>query len=145
MRPGRKFREIHATAIRVIAEYLHEWGLLPEGVASRTPSTRSTASTTAAGWCTAPATTSASTCTTARRPRRESTRTACSSRAWCFTVEPGLYFKPDDLTVPERFRGIGVRIEDDMLVTADGCENLSAAMPRRSADVEAWIARVQSR
>jgi Xaa-Pro aminopeptidase len=59
------------------------------------------------------------------------------------TVEPGLYFKADDLLAPERFRGIGVRIEDDVVVTDDGCENLSAAMPRSSADVEAWIARVQ--
>ena len=58
------------------------------------------------------------------------------------TVEPGLYFQADDLTVPERYRGIGVRIEDDVVVTEDGCENLSAAMPRTSADVEAWIARV---
>ena len=42
------------------------------------------------------------------------------------TVEPGLYFKADDLLVPQELRGIGVRIEDDILVTADGCENLSA-------------------
>ena len=48
-----------------------------------------------------------------------------------FTVEPGLYFKPDDLAVPEELRGIGVRIEDDILITADGDENLSAALPRQ--------------
>jgi Xaa-Pro aminopeptidase len=59
------------------------------------------------------------------------------------TVEPGLYFKADDLKVPERFRGIGVRIEDDLVITADGNENLSAAMPRSSADVEAWIADIR--
>jgi Xaa-Pro aminopeptidase len=61
------------------------------------------------------------------------------------TVEPGLYFKADDLLAPERFRGIGVRIEDDVLVTEDGCENLSAAMPRTSTDVEAWIAGIWGR
>ena len=55
------------------------------------------------------------------------------------TVEPGLYFQPDDLTVPERYRGIGVRIEDDVLVTATGYENLSAAIPRGTDDVEAWV------
>ena len=47
------------------------------------------------------------------------------------TVEPGLYFQADDLTVPEEYRGIGVRIEDDILVTAEGNENLSAGLPRR--------------
>ncbi len=61
------------------------------------------------------------------------------------TVEPGLYFKADDLKAPERFRGTGVRIEDDVLVTQDAFENLSAALPRTSTDVEAWIREVQSR
>ncbi|MFO0757901.1 MAG: aminopeptidase P family protein [Byssovorax sp.] len=58
------------------------------------------------------------------------------------TIEPGLYFQEDDLTVPERYRGIGVRIEDDVLVTDDGCRNLSAAFPVRADDVEAWMARL---
>ena len=55
------------------------------------------------------------------------------------TVEPGLYFQEDDLLVPEELRGIGIRIEDDILVTSDGCRNLSEALPRTSADVEAWM------
>jgi Xaa-Pro aminopeptidase len=56
------------------------------------------------------------------------------------TVEPGLYFQADDLLVPEEMRGIGIRIEDDLLVTADGSRNLSASLPRTSFDVEAWMA-----
>ena len=56
------------------------------------------------------------------------------------TVEPGLYFQPDDATVPERFRGIGVRIEDDIVVTGGEPQNLSAILPSRTDDVEAWIA-----
>jgi Xaa-Pro aminopeptidase len=56
------------------------------------------------------------------------------------TVEPGLYFQADDLLVPEEMRGIGIRIEDDLLVTADGSRNLSASLPRTSSDVEAWMA-----
>ena len=48
------------------------------------------------------------------------------------TVEPGLYFQADDLLVPEEMRGIGIRIEDDILVTADGSRNLSASLPRTS-------------
>jgi Xaa-Pro aminopeptidase len=55
------------------------------------------------------------------------------------TVEPGLYFQLDDLTVPERYRGIGVRIEDDVAITATGHENLSAALPSEPDAVEAWV------
>ena len=58
-----------------------------------------------------------------------------------FTVEPGLYFQPDDLTVPKEFRGIGVRIEDDIVVTNDGAINLSAGIPRTADEVEAWLKR----
>lgn len=58
------------------------------------------------------------------------------------TVEPGLYFQEDDLTVPEEYRGIGVRIEDDVVVTETGYENLSADIPSKLDDVEAWMARV---
>jgi len=56
------------------------------------------------------------------------------------TVEPGLYFQADDLLVPEEMRGIGIRIEDDVVVTADGARNLSASLPRTSTDVEEWMA-----
>ena len=58
------------------------------------------------------------------------------------TVEPGLYFQLDDLTVPARYRGIGVRIEDDVLVTAKGMRNLSAAIPSEASDVEQWMAKL---
>ncbi|WP_308192598.1 aminopeptidase P family protein [Nocardioides sp. CFH 31398] len=58
----------------------------------------------------------------------------------CLTVEPGLYFQPDDLLVPEELRGIGIRIEDDILVTADGSENLSAALPRDPDEIVEWMA-----
>jgi Xaa-Pro aminopeptidase len=63
---------------------------------------------------------------------------------YVLTVEPGLYFQPNDLTVPEEYRGIGVRIEDDVLVTADGSRNLSAGLPRAADDVEAWMAELWS-
>jgi Xaa-Pro aminopeptidase len=54
------------------------------------------------------------------------------------TVEPGLYIRPHD-TVPEEFWNIGVRIEDDALVTANGREILTAAAPKSVADVEALM------
>jgi Xaa-Pro aminopeptidase len=55
------------------------------------------------------------------------------------TVEPGLYFQLDDLTVPAKYRGIGVRIEDDVVVTEKSFKNLSAAIPSSVADLERWI------
>ena len=58
------------------------------------------------------------------------------------TVEPGLYFQEDDLLVPEELRGIGIRIEDDILVTADGARNLSASLPRAATEIEEWMARL---
>jgi len=53
------------------------------------------------------------------------------------TVEPGLYFPADDERLPEAFRGIGIRIEDDVLVTAEGFEVLTRAVPKQIDDVEA--------
>ena len=60
------------------------------------------------------------------------------------TVEPGLYFQADDLLVPEELRGIGIRIEDDIAVTAEGNVNLSAALPREPDEIEAWMAQTHS-
>jgi Xaa-Pro aminopeptidase len=56
-----------------------------------------------------------------------------------FTVEPGIYVPRDAADAPESLRGIGVRIEDDVLVTDDGHENLSAAFPKRPEEIEAWV------
>ncbi|HEX7738064.1 MAG TPA: aminopeptidase P family protein [Marmoricola sp.] len=59
------------------------------------------------------------------------------------TVEPGLYFQEDDKLVPEELRGIGIRIEDDILVTAGGSENLSDALPRDPDAIEEWMGRLR--
>jgi Xaa-Pro aminopeptidase len=56
------------------------------------------------------------------------------------TVEPGLYVAPDDTSVDARWRGIGIRIEDDVLVTKDGGEVLTAGVPKTVADIEALMA-----
>ena len=55
------------------------------------------------------------------------------------TVEPagGIYIAPDDTQAPAEFRGIGIRIEDDVLVTADGHDVMTAAVPKTVAEVEA--------
>ncbi len=60
------------------------------------------------------------------------------------TVEPGLYFQEDDLLVPEELRGIGIRIEDDILVTADGSRNLSGSLPREPGAIEDWMADLRA-
>jgi Xaa-Pro aminopeptidase len=56
------------------------------------------------------------------------------------TVEPGLYFDANDKKVPAKYRGIGIRIEDDVLVTANGREVLTAAAPKTIAEIEAACA-----
>ncbi|KJK10927.1 Xaa-Pro aminopeptidase [Terrabacter sp. 28] len=141
-KPGNKFSDVHAAAIRVIAEHLHEWGLLPEGVDvegtldaehgqyHRRWMVHGTSHHLGLD---------VHDCALATR---EEYSDAELKPGMVLTVEPGLYFKADDELVPDELRGNGVRIEDDILITDDGCENLSAAMPRSSADVEAWIARI---
>ena len=56
------------------------------------------------------------------------------------TVEPGLYIDPDSENVPPEYLGIGVRIEDNILVTESGCEVLTAAVPKTIDDIETLMA-----
>jgi Xaa-Pro aminopeptidase len=60
-------------------------------------------------------------------------------RGMVFTVEPGLYFDAHDERVPAKYRGIGIRIEDDVLVTEHGCEVLTVAVPKSIRELEATI------
>jgi Xaa-Pro aminopeptidase len=75
--------------------------------------------------------------------RNELYREGTLEVGYMLTVEPGLYFQPDDLLVPEDLRGVGIRIEDDVLITADGHVNLSAALPREADAIEAWMASLR--
>lgn len=52
------------------------------------------------------------------------------------TIEPGIYIDKDDRSVPEIYRGIGIRIEDDILITKDGCENLSSDIAKTVEEIE---------
>lgn len=52
------------------------------------------------------------------------------------TVEPGIYIAPDDKSVAKKWRGIGVRIEDDVVITKTGCDVLSSAVPKTVKDIE---------
>ena len=57
-----------------------------------------------------------------------------------FTIEPGLYIPPDDTSVAAQWRGIGIRIEDDVLITREGHRVLTAALERSAEDVEGVMA-----
>ena len=56
-----------------------------------------------------------------------------------YTIEPGLYVSPDDPNAPEQFKGIGIRIEDDVVITDDGLINLTRDIPKTADDIEAWV------
>lgn len=139
-RPGVKFREVHEAAMRIIAGRVAEWGLLPvtadealdadRGGQHRRYMVHGTSHHLGID---------VHDCAQARR---EMYYDGILEPGMVFTIEPGLYFQIDDLTVPEEYRGIGVRIEDDILMTADGPVNLSADIPRTADEVEAWIARL---
>ncbi|MFB6657900.1 Xaa-Pro aminopeptidase [Streptomyces sp. FT05W] len=139
VKPGGDFRDFHDAAQRVLAEKLVEWGLLGDLSVEKVLELGLQRRWTLHGTghmlgmdvhdCAA--------------ARTESYVNGTLEPGVCLTVEPGLYFQADDLTVPEEYRGIGVRIEDDILVTEDGNRNLSAALPRRSDEVEAWMARLK--
>ena len=53
-----------------------------------------------------------------------------------FTIEPGLYFPENDLQVPDQFRGIGIRTEDDIMITEKGHENLTSSIPKEIKEIE---------
>lgn len=57
------------------------------------------------------------------------------------TIEPGLYIQPDNLRVARKWRGIGIRVEDDVVVTRNGNEVLTAAAPKEIAEIEDWMAQ----
>ncbi len=78
------------------------------------------------------------------RSARESYHDGDLAPGMVLTVEPGLYFQEDDLLVPEELRGIGIRIEDDIVVTEDGHTNLSASLPRDVAAIEEWMGALRA-
>ncbi|MCS5734192.1 aminopeptidase P family protein [Herbiconiux daphne] len=139
VRPGIRFREIHQTAMRVIAERTAEWGLLPVTAEEALEADNQQHRRYMVHGTSHHLGLDVHDCAKARR---EMYLDGVLEPGMVFTIEPGLYFQPDDLTVPEEMRGIGVRIEDDILVTDDGAENLSIGIPRTADDVEAWFARL---
>src|SRR5690625_651265 len=126
VRPGIKFRDVHAAAMEVIAARLEEWGLLPVSAAESLAAEGGFHRRWMVHGTSHHLGIDVHDCAQARR---EMYLDAELEPGMIFTIEPGLYFRAEDVSVPEEFRGIGVRIEDDVLVTADGYENLTAALP----------------
>jgi Xaa-Pro aminopeptidase len=137
IRPGVLFNDVHQACMRVLAEGLRDLGVLPVSV----DEAMDKQSMLYRRWslhgfghmlgldvhdC--------------ARARKEKYREGPIGEGYVLTVEPGLYFQPEDELVPAELRGIGIRIEDNVLVTATGAVNLSAGLPRAADDVEAWLA-----
>jgi Xaa-Pro aminopeptidase len=137
-KPGAKFRDLHDAAMKVIAQKTAEWGLIsitaeeslnPDVQLHRRWMVHGTSHHLGID---------VHDCAQARR---EMYIDATLQPGMVFTIEPGLYFHENDMSVPKEYRGIGVRIEDNVLITKTGVENLTAALPRKSKDVEKWLAK----
>lgn len=138
VRPGAGYGAFHTAAMRVLAQGLHDWGLLPVSVDESLEIGN-------------------------QHHRRyivcgvghflgldvhdcahssaEMYHDGVLEEGMALAVEPGLYFHPNDLTVPPELRGIGVRIEDNVVVNSGGIEVLSSALPVAPAELEAWVQR----
>jgi Xaa-Pro aminopeptidase len=136
VRPGAAYKDFHQAAMAVLAHGLEDMGILPVSA----DEALDTDSGVYRRWtlhgtghmlgldvhdCSA--------------ARRESYNDGKLEPGMVLTVEPGLYFQSTDLLVPESLRGIGIRIEDDVVVTEDGCRNLSGQLARTADEVEAWM------
>lgn len=139
-KPGVTYSEMHKAAMKVIARKTAEWGfykggyeesLKPENQWHRRWMIHGTGHHLGLD---------VHDCAQARR---EMYHDHVLEEGMIFTIEPGLYFHKDDLMVPKEFRGIGVRIEDDVLVTKDGVKNLTAKLPRKPKEIEAWMKKLR--
>jgi Xaa-Pro aminopeptidase len=126
VRPGAPFQSVHQASMTVLAHGLEGMGLLPvTAEEALDPESKVYARWTLHGTshmlgldvhdC--------------GRAAPESYAQGTLAEGMCLTVEPGLYFQEDDLLVPEELRGIGIRIEDDVLIGTDGAELLTEALP----------------
>ncbi|GAB2919806.1 aminopeptidase P family protein [Streptomyces mayteni] len=133
--PGRTYGDFHYAAMEVIAHGLDDWGLLPVSVdEALSPTGQQHRRYLVCGIghhlgldvhdC--------------ARSGYDAYQGAALAPGMVLTVEPGLYFHRHDLTLPPELRGIGVRLEDDLLVTEDGAEVLSDALPITAGGVEEW-------
>jgi Xaa-Pro aminopeptidase len=138
--PGRPLVDFHHAAMEVVAQGLHDMGILPVSVdEALSPAGQHHRRWLVCGIghhlgldvhdCSGAGTAAY---------RRE------VAAGMVLTVEPGLYFPPDDAMVPPELRGIGVRIEDDIVVTQTGSDVMSDALPIDARGLESWMSMQRS-
>ncbi|MFG2485105.1 aminopeptidase P family protein [Streptomyces virginiae] len=132
LRPGASFGDFHRAGMRVIAEGLAEWGVLKDAAGDLHRRYTLCSSGHMLGL-------DVHDCAKARA---ETYLDGVLEEGQVLTVEPGLYLQPDDETLPAELRGIGVRIEDDLVITADGARLMSGALPRTVSGIEDWMGRL---
>ncbi len=138
--PGRPWTDFHHASMEVIANGLSDWGLLPVSVdEALSPAGQHHRRYLVCGVghhlgldvhdC--------------AQSSHEAYQGAHMAPGMVLAVEPGLYFHGHDLTLPPELRGIGVRLEDNVLITETGSEVISEALPITATGIEEWVARVQ--
>lgn len=135
-KPGATYSDIHKACMRVLAEALHSWGILPVSVEESLSSEGQQHRRWHACGVAHHLGLDVHDCSQARY---EEYQGAPLTPGMIFTIEPGLYFKENDMLVPPEFRGVGIRIEDDVLMTESGPEWLSIDIPKQADDVEQWM------
>ncbi|KRC63223.1 Xaa-Pro aminopeptidase [Agromyces sp. Root81] len=139
--PGRPWSDFHTASMEVIAQGLHDWGMLPVSVdEALAPDGQQHRRYIVCG-VGHHLGIDLHDCASASYAAYQG---AVMQPGMALTVEPGLYFHAFDETVPPELRGLGVRIEDDLVVTATGHEVLSSGLPIDATGLEAWLAAARS-
>jgi Xaa-Pro aminopeptidase len=146
VKAGADFLAAHRAAMWVLADYLHSWGILPVTADVSCDPDEERPGAGLHRRYTLHGTShmlgiDVHDCAAARK---EVYKEGTLSAGTVLTVEPGLYFQVNDRTVPDEMRGIGVRIEDDVLVTDGEAVNLSGMLPRDPDEITDWMRAVQA-
>ncbi|HVK23522.1 MAG TPA: aminopeptidase P family protein [Actinokineospora sp.] len=136
VRPGAAYTDFHTASMAVLAQGLHDWGLLPvsvdESLSVKNQHHRRYIVCGVGHYLGLDVHDCA-------HSSPEAYHEGTLAKGMALAVEPGLYFHPNDLTVPPELRGIGVRIEDNVVVTSDGIDILSKDLPIEPEALETWV------
>jgi Xaa-Pro aminopeptidase len=146
VKPGADFLAAHRAAMFVLADCLHSWGILPvpAEVACDEDAERPGAGLHRRYTLHGTSHMLGIDVHDCALAREENYREGTLAAGHVLTVEPGLYFQRNDRSVPAELRGIGVRIEDDVVVTEGAPVNLSEMLPRDPDEITAWMREVQN-